>query len=67
MAKGFGDFGEVLVDISVVEFDIVDDQDVGQVVEKLSPFGKEGAVVFIPFDNEVLTLAEAVGTVEILW
>jgi len=66
LAEDLGDFGEVLVDICVVEFDIVDDQDLGQVVEKLSPFGKEGTVVFVPFDNEVLTLAKAVGTVEIL-
>ena len=66
LAEGLGDLIEVAVDIGVVEFDIVDDEDFGQIVEEFGPLGEEGAVVFVAFNDKMLALAEAVGAIRAL-
>ena len=66
LAEGLSDFIEVAVDIGVVEFDIVDDENFGQIVEEFSPLGEEGAVVFVAFNDKILALAETVGAIRAL-
>ena len=51
---------EVGVDVGVVELDVVDDGDVGQVLQELRRLVEERAVVFVAFDDEVAARADAV-------
>jgi len=51
---------EVGVDIGMVEFDVVDDRDVGQVLQELGRLVEVGAVVLIAFDDEVPALPHTV-------
>src|SRR5258705_6147370 len=51
---------EVRVDVRVIELDVVDDGDVGKVLEKLGRLVEERAVVLVPFDDEVASLPQSV-------
>ena len=51
---------EVGVDVGVVELDVVDDGDVGQVLEELRGLVEERAVVLVAFDHEVAPLPEPI-------
>ena len=48
---------EVRVDVGVVELDVVDHRDVGQVLQELRRLVEERAVVFVAFDDEVAPAA----------
>ncbi len=56
---------EIVKDIGVVEFEVVQHQRARRVVNKLGAFIKERAVIFIRFDNEKRAVAQARGDVEI--
>ena len=43
---------EVVVDIGVVEFDVVDDGDVGQILQELGGLIEKRTVVFVSFDHK---------------
>lgn len=45
------DFLDVLVDVGVVEFDVVDDDALGKVVEEFGAFVEEGGIVFVAFED----------------
>ncbi len=51
---------EVRVDVGVVELDVVDDGDVGQVLQELGGLVEERAVVLVAFDHEVAALPDAI-------
>jgi len=51
LAKGFLNGGEVGVDVSVVEFNIIENDEFGKVVEELASFIGEGGVVLVTFQN----------------
>ena len=51
---------EVGVDVGVVELDVVDDGDVGQVLQELRRLVEEGAVVLVAFDDEVAALPDPI-------
>jgi hypothetical protein len=51
LAKGFLNGGEVGVDVGVVEFDVVENDELGKVVEELTSFIGEGGVVLVSFEN----------------
>ena len=51
---------EIGVDVGVIEFDVVDDGDVGQVLEELRGLVEVGAVVLVALDDERAPGAEAV-------
>ena len=48
------------IDVGVIELDVVDDGDVGQVLQELRGLVEVGAVVLVAFDDERLALADAV-------
>ena len=60
------DGGEVRVDVGVVELDVVDDGDVGQVLQELRRLVEERAVVFVAFDDELAAAADPVAALEVL-
>src|SRR5687767_2043529 len=51
---------QVGINIGVIELDVVDDGDVGQVFEKLRTLVEECAVVLVAFDDEVTAAADAI-------
>jgi hypothetical protein len=51
---------EIRVDVRVIELDVVDHGDVGQVLQKLRGLVEEGAVVLVPLDDEISPLAEPI-------
>jgi hypothetical protein len=51
LAKGFLNGGEVGVDVSVVEFNIIENDEFGKIVEELASFIGEGGVVLVSFEN----------------
>ena len=51
---------EVRVDVGVVELDVVDDGDVGQVLQELRRLVEERAVVLVALDHEVAARADPV-------
>ena len=64
--EGQPDRSKVRVDIRVVVLDVVDDGDVGQVLEKLGGLVEEGAVVFVALDHELPSAADPVAALEVL-
>src|SRR5882724_3705722 len=50
---------EIFVDVGVIEFDVVDDRDLRQVVHELRTFIEVSGVVFVAFDDEVITAGDA--------
>src|SRR5689334_21291400 len=56
--EGRLDGGEVLENVGVIEFEIIDDGDLGQVMDELAAFIEEGGIVLVAFDNEPGTLCE---------
>src|SRR5205085_1900349 len=51
---------EVGVDVRVIELDVVDDGNVGQVLEELRRLVEEGAVVLVALDHEIAAMAHAI-------
>src|SRR5271155_1070008 len=50
---------EIFVDVGVIEFDRSQNYGIWKVVQKLRAFIEEGRVIFVTFENEVLSLAQA--------
>src|ERR1051326_1362961 len=57
---------EVLVDVCVIEFDIVDDCDLRQVMHELRAFIEISRVVFVTLDDEVIAFSDAKADAKIL-
>jgi hypothetical protein len=57
--------GDVRIDVGVVVLHVVDDGDVGHVVDELGPLVEKRCVVFVAFDHEVRPFAEAITSIEI--
>src|SRR5258706_12972147 len=57
---------EILVNICVIEFDIVDDRQLRQVVHELWPFVEISRVVFVAFDDEVIAVSYVKARAEVL-
>ena len=66
MGERFLDGGEVLEDVGVVELEIVDDGDLGVVMDELAAFVKKRGVVFIALDNEPFAVGEAGALAEVV-
>jgi hypothetical protein len=49
----FLDRGEVVEDVGVVELEVVDDDQLGQVMEELAALVEEGGVVLVALDDPV--------------
>ena len=64
--EGQPDRLEVRVDVGVVVLDVVDDGDVGQVLQELRGLVEERAVVLVPFDHELAAAADAVAAAEVV-
>ena len=58
--KGQPDGVEVGVDVCVIELDVVDDGNIGQILQELGGLVEERAVVLIAFNDEVSSFSEAV-------
>src|SRR2546428_876146 len=54
--KGQLDRLKIGIDVRVIEFDVVDDGEFGQVVHELGPLIEVSGVIFVAFDNEVIAL-----------
>src|SRR5437764_13446003 len=57
---------EALVNICMVEFDIIDNRDLRQVVHELRAFIEVGRVVLVAFDDEVIAVGDAKADAEVL-
>ena len=57
---------QVGIDVGVVVLDVVDDGDVGQVLQELRGLVEERAVVLVPLDDELAAAADAVAAAEIV-
>src|SRR5205814_9856630 len=57
---------EVLVNIRMVEFDIIDNRDLRQVVHELRAFIEVSRVVLVAFDDEVIAVGDAKADAEVL-
>src|SRR5438067_1939214 len=57
---------EVRVNVCMVEFDIVDDGDLRQVMHELRAFVEVSRVVLVAFDDEVIAAGDAKANAEIL-
>src|SRR3954471_11833462 len=51
----------------MVEFEVVDDRDLRQVMDELAALIEEGCVVFVAFDNEPFTVRETRALAEVVW
>src|SRR5688500_12920555 len=58
------DRSEIVENIGVIELDIVDDDDFGQVVDELAALVEEGGVILIAFDDEELAVGETSALLE---
>ena len=47
---------EIGVDVGVIELDVPDDGDIGEILEELGGLVEEGAVVLVTLDHEVAAL-----------
>ena len=67
MGEGFLNRREVIKNIRVIEFEIVDDGDFRLVMDEFAAFVEEGGVVFIALDDEPFTVREPRALAEIGW
>src|SRR5690349_9289474 len=56
---------EIFVNIRMIEFDVVDDRDLRQVMHELRTLVEVCSVVLVAFDNEVVTVGHAKADAEI--
>src|SRR5262249_8982014 len=59
VAEGFLNRGEILEDVRMIEFKIVDDRDLGQIVHKFAALIEKCGVVFVAFNDEPLAVRNA--------
>src|SRR3984957_20624110 len=64
--EGCLDRGQILEDIRVIEFEVVDDDYFRKVMDKFAPLVEKGGVVFVPLDDEPWTFREARAFAEII-
>src|SRR6267154_1548539 len=64
--KGKLDGFEIQIDVSVIEFNVVDNGEFGQVMHELWPFVEIRCVVFVAFDDEVFAAGYAEADVKVL-
>ena len=57
---------QVRIDVGVVVLDVVDDGDVGQVLQELRGLVEERAVVLVPLDHEFPPAAHAIAAAEVV-
>src|SRR5205823_10704812 len=57
---------EVLVNVRMIEFDIVDDGDLREVMHELRAFIEVSRVVLVAFDDEVIAVGDAKADAEVL-
>src|SRR5207237_3502558 len=57
---------EVLVNVCMIEFDVVDDRDFRQVMHELRAFVEVSRVVLVAFDDEVIAVGDAKADAKIL-
>ncbi len=57
---------ETVEDVGMVEFEIVDDSDLGQIMYKLAALIEEGRVVFVPLNNEPFAIRKSRALPEIV-
>ena len=57
---------QIVVDVGMIEFDVVDDRDFRQVVHKLRTFVEISGVVFVAFDDEVVAVGHSKTDAEVL-
>src|SRR5471030_1250308 len=65
MMELFLDRFKIFKDISMIEFQVVQDQRAWAIVNKLGTLIKEGAIVFIRFHNKKVSLSQTCGHGEI--
>src|SRR5207247_1417385 len=58
---------EIFVNIRVIEFDVVDDGQLRQVVHELRTFIKIRGVIFVAFDNQVIAVANPKAGAKVLY
>lgn len=58
---------QVIKDVCVVEFKVVEDQCLWVVVNKFGVFVEEGVVIFVGFNDEEWVVVQVCGDVEIVW
>ena len=58
MAERALDGGEVVKNIGVVEFEIVEDGDFREVMDEFAALVEKRRVIFVPFDDKPLTVSE---------
>ena len=63
--EGEFDFFHIGVDVCVVHLDIVDDDDLGQVVEEFGAFVEEGGVVLIALEHAVVGVRKVAAAAEV--
>src|SRR5262245_36610935 len=51
----------------MIEFEVVDDGDLRQVMHELAPLVEEGRIVFVAFDNEPFALRKAGALLQVVW
>ena len=66
MAESFLNRREVFKNVGVIEFEIVEDGDLGQVVDELAALVEKGRVVFVALDDEPLAVREARALAEVV-
>jgi hypothetical protein len=57
---------EIAIDVGVIEFDVVNDRELGQVVHELRTFVEVSSVILVCFDDEIVTASDAKAMAEVL-
>ena len=58
--------GQVLKNIRVIKLQVVDDGDLGKVVDELAPLVEKGRVVFVPFNDKPVAVREPRALAEVI-
>ena len=66
MREALLDGGEVVEDVGVIELEVVDNGDLGQIMDELAALVEEGGVVFVALDDEPFAVGEARALAEIV-
>ena len=66
-AKAGLDLLKVAVDVSMVELDVINNDELGQVVDKFRALVEEGGVVFVAFNDEILRVPQTGALSKVRW
>ena len=50
----------------MIEFDVIDNCDLGEVMNEFAPFVEKGGIVFVPLDDEPFAIGKARALAEII-